>query len=197
MEPLEFIGILIALTVLVSSLLQKWLDRATQRVFRIHDWGNDCISALTEAQHFCLVNESDFSDNAAYALERMSLLRRLSALIDRGRIFYRNIQQDEDELERENWLENFRARPGHRPEILDPLVHAYRAVKAKSGSGDQDRADLLYRWRGRFITLLQCEANPHWLRKAQYYRKGPGAAGGVSLKENTEPPPWPKDRPIP
>ena len=136
----------IAITVPVSSLLQKRLDRASHRIFRIHGWGDDCINAPTEAEHFALLNETDFSENSPYSLQEMFLLNKLPALIDRGGTFYRNVHQDQNEFCEKNMLESFPAHRVYRPEILDPHIHEYRAAKAMNGSAGQGRSDCLYRW---------------------------------------------------
>ena len=149
MELIPAVGALIAFTqaciafaVFSSSGRQRSVDRGTQRVIRIHDWGNDCIDALAKAGQLCLLQVSDFPDEGAYTIQRSNLLHRLSALIDRGRLFYRNIDQEK------YGREKFPARRGYRPEILDPLVAAYRSLLAMSGSANQDSFERLYRWRG-------------------------------------------------
>lgn len=192
MELISAVGALVALTqacIAFAVFRQRWVDRGTQRIIRIHDWGNDCIDALTEAGQLCLLQVSDFPDEHAYTIQRSNLLHRLSALIDRGRLFYRNKDQDK------YGLEKFPARRGYRPEILDPLVAAYRSLLAISGTANQDSFERLYRWRGRFITLLQYEVNPTWLQKARYYPDGPGAQAGIAVTADSEPPKWPEDRP--
>ena len=178
----------IAFAVFWHSRRQQFLDRGTQRIIRIHDWGNACIDALAEAGQFCLLQTADFPTNGAYAIQRSELLHRLSALIDRGRLFYRNVNQDQ------YGLHKFPVRRGYRPEILDPLVAAYRTVLEMSGSVNESRFRRLYEWRGRFITLLQYEVDPSWLQKARYYSSGPGAEAGISVSADSKPPKWPENR---
>ena len=171
---------------------QQFLDLGTQRIIRIHDWGNDCIDALVQAREFCFLQTSDFPDTGAYAIQKSKLLHRLSSLIDRGRLFYRNTDQDKCGRDK------FPARRGYRPEILDPLVAAYRSLTAMSGTSDQVGAERLYRWRGRFISLLQFEVDPNWLQRARYYSAGPGTEAGIPVNTVSEPPEWPEDRgPLP
>lgn len=186
---IAFTQVLIAVAVFCSSRQQRLVDRGLQRVIRIHDWGNDCLDALAESGQFCMSNASDFSNASAYTMHKNKLLHRLSSLIDRGRLFYRNMDQDK------YGRCNFPARRGYRPEILDPLVAAYRSVLALNGSADKDRFERLYRWRGRFITLLQYETDPTWLQKARYYSDGPGSEPGESVTADSEPPKWPENRP--
>ena len=196
MDILPAVGALIAFTqaciaiaVFQSSRQQRLLDRSTQRIIRIHAWGNDCIDALAHAGQFCLLHASDFHDERAYTIQRNHILQRLSALIDCGRLFYRNVHQDK------HGLKKFPARRGYRPEILDPIVAARHGVLAMNGNPDQAMFERLYEWRGRFITLLQYEVDPKWLRKAQYYSEGPGTWIGKSVNATSEPPKWPENRP--
>ena len=179
---------LIAFAVLWSSHRQRLVDRGMQRVIRIHDWGNDCIDALAEAGQFSLSNTSDFSDEYCYTMYKGDILHRLSSLIDRGRLFYRNTDQDKFGHSK------FPARRGYRPEILDPLVAAYRSILVLSGSADKGSFERLCRWRGRFITLLQYEIDSSWLKKARYYSDSPGTEAGISVTAESEPPEWPEDR---
>ena len=169
------------------SCEQQSLDLGTQRIIRIHDWGNNCIDTLVEAGQFCLLQASDYSDEGAYAIKKSNLLHRLSALIDRGRLFYKNKDQEK------YGVEKFPARRGYRPEILDPLVAAYRSVLAMEGATDKERFERLYRWRGRFISLLQYEVDPNWLKEARHYSDGPGTVAGDSVDEGSEPPEWPEN----
>lgn len=195
MESIEIVGAMIAVTQVCIALAvfwhshrQQYVDRGTQRIIRIHEWGNDCINALAEAGAFCLLKVEDFPNNGCYTVAKSNLLHELSALVDRGRLFYRNVDQHE------YGLEKYPARRGYRPEILDPLVAAYRSVLATDGTTDQESFERLYRWRGRFISLLQYEVDPSWLQKARYNTHGPGAGAGVSMNARSEPPEWPKDR---
>ena len=178
MDYLPQIGALIALTqaciaiaVFWSSRRQRFVDLGTQRVIRIQDWGNDCIGVLSEAGQFCLLNTSDASRAFDYEMYKGNILHRLSALIDQGRLFYRNSDRHE------YGQHKFPARRGYRPEILDPLVAAYRSVQESGGSADPDGFERLYEWRGRFISLLQYEVDPTWLRNARFYPDGPRQRG--------------------
>lgn len=163
----------------------------THRIISIHNWGNDCIDALAEAGEFCLLQRSSFSDDGSYEIRKMDLLYKLSALVDRGRLFYKNKYRDSYKCNR------FPARQGLRPEILDPLVAAYLLVQATRGT-DQAGKKRLYEWRGRFISLLQYEVDPEWLREERFGdTDGPGTQAGVSLNEASEAPEWPAGRPLP
>ena len=192
---LSVVGVIIALTqaglaiaVFQFSHRQKLMDRGTQRIIRVHEWGNECIDALAEAGQFCLLRKTDFEHERAYSIRKSELLHKLSALIDRGRLFYTNVDKCQFGLEK------FPARRGYRPEILDPVVAAYRSVLEMNGTANHASFQRLYRWRGRFVTLLQYEVDPNWLQRARHYSNGPGTGPGVSVTATSEPPKWPEDR---
>ena len=198
MEMTDKIDILIAATQATIAIAVFWhswsqgrLNRNIQRISRIQEWGNDCIEALVEAREFCLLQASDFVQDGAYTVQRSNILQRLSTLIDQGRLFYKNTHRELSDQE------VFPAYRGYRPEILDPLIHAYRSISEQDGTTNQDRCERLQEWRKRFVSLLQFELRPDWLKKAQYYTTGPGGETGISVDEQDGPPEWPKGRPLP
>lgn len=174
-------AVLIAVVVYRFSRQQHSTQMRTQRAVQIHEWSNECLYAITEAEHFCLLHEADFPNIGAYNIRQNDLLYRLSALIEQGRLFFRNVQQDE------YGEEKFPARRGYRPEILDPVVAAYEAVRTKD-------ATFLHEWLARFVSLIQYEVDPAWLREATYYPSGPGAQAGTPVAGSVPPPKWPEER---
>ena len=116
----------------------------TQRAVQIHEWSNECLYAITEAKHFCLLQEADFANSGDYNIRQNDLLHRLSALIEQGRLFFRNVHQGK------HGQMKFPARRGFRPEILDPLIAAYQAVQTKD-------ATFLHEWLARFVSLRMGE----------------------------------------
>jgi len=167
--------------------LQHSTQMRTQRAVQIHEWSNECLRAITEAEHFFLLQEAYFPNSGVYKIRQNDLLHRLAALIEQGRLFFRNVGQGI------HGQEKFPARRGFRPEILDPLVAAYEAVRT-------EKVTSLPEWRARFVSLIQYEVDAEWLRKAtHYYPRRPGAQAGVSVGRSPDGPPkplpWPKDRP--
>ena len=176
-------AVFIAVAVYRFTRQQHSMQMRTQRAVQIHEWSNECLYAITEAEHFCMLQETDFSNGGAHRIRQNDLLHRLSAQIEQGRLFFRNVHQEE------YGQEKFPARRGHRPEILDPLIAAYEAVRTNN-------ADFLSEWRARFVSLIQYEVDPEWLRKATHYHlDGPGRGAGIPVEGSVnEPPPWPEDR---
>jgi hypothetical protein len=93
---------------------------ARQKYFEdFQNWANKSVDILTEAIHLCdldpkrVVGETFFD-------RRHRLRITLSALIDRGRWFFPNIEVDDHGAEKELGYR------GYRHELLNGLVNAYR-----------------------------------------------------------------------
>ena len=172
---------------------RKRVDRSLQRAIRIHHWGNDCIVAFTEAQQLCQFRKSDFPDERTYTIRRRDLLARISALIEKGRLFFKNTHREMDD-----GTDKYPARRGHRPEILDPLMFAFHRVDELDGSADEGKSDRLGKWKSLFVSLLQYEVEPDWLKLAHFGDVGPGGGPGLGrTAEDRDPPSWDDNRPLP
>ena len=151
-----------------------------QRVLKLHDWGHECIFTLAEADHFCMFGPNEL-DQVDFVKCRAQLLRRLSAMIDQGRMFFEN------EKFGDFGSRKFPAYQGLRPKILDPLVATYLAIKALNHIDqlpDNPRNERLIGWRRYFVSVLQKELNPEWIRKAKFI----GGGAGDNIDENSKVP---------
>lgn len=175
----------IALSLLLLTYKQHSTQVKVQRALKVHEWGNECIDLLVEAERFCLVVPNPRGD-WVHAEDKDELLRRLSAAIDRGRMFFRNKQQEDfGQYKR-------RAFRGLRPAILDPLVAAYMAIEAidhPSNVPDVERQERLWEWRREFVSVLQDEIHDEWLKRATKYEEKLGGGAGDSIDSNSEAPP--------
>ena len=180
--------IAIAGTQVLIALALVWLTWKThstqmriQRALKVQEWGNDCIELLAEADHFCvLVPEAGSEIN--YLRRRNDILRRLSASIDRGRMFFEN------ENKKDCGQNKPPAYQGFRPKILDPLVAAYLAIETLSqplAHPDTSRKERLFGWRKYFVSLLQKELNPEWLKKATKYNISSGGGAGLEIGKDS------------
>lgn len=129
-----------------------------QRLLKFREWGNECIDALAQADHFFVLKAGKDTPIEGKKL-RSRLLEELSSLIDRGRVFIKN--------------ENTNCYGGHklpayrglRPKILDPMVAAYCAVDVlgdHSKGVDVETSKRLFEWRKYFVSLLQREVGEEW-----------------------------------
>ena len=123
---------LISFVVSIASLtLAYWTLRnnalLTKEGFRerretsIMEWGDRVIETLCACISLSRKGSGLFSARDFF-IEKENCLRRLSALIDRGRWYFPNVDQDEYGLTKEL------AYRGHRQPILDHLVGAYDLV---------------------------------------------------------------------
>ena len=184
MNSLTWLGVAIAGTQAVIAVTLLWLTckhRSTQiriqRALKVHEWGNECIGVLAEAEQLCLLAPSDVGDRS-YAEQKNDLLIRLSALIDRGRMFFRN---KEPGAHGQDKPPAFR---GFRPAILDPLVAAHMAIGVLDDSvsaPDPGRNSRLWDWRRDFVSLLQEEIHQNWLKEATKYSENNGGGAGLSI----------------
>lgn len=155
-----------------------------ERVLKVHEWGHECILTLAEADHLCLFAQDDL-DQVEFVKYRTALLRRLSALVDQGRMFFENEKLEDYG----SW--KLSAYQGLRPKVLDPLVAAYLAIKALNHVNelpDSQRKERLIGWRRYFVSVLQKELNPEWIRKATHYTQFHGGGAGSSIDENSKAP---------
>ena len=182
--PIAATQALIAFTLVLLTWVQHSTQMRTQRASKIHEWGNECIDVLAEADHFCLLVSNVF-DDADYAERKNDLLRRLSALIDRGRMFFENEEQQH------YGQHKLSAYQGLRPKILDPLIASYLAIESLGEGGglpDTERKQRLVDWRRYFVSLLQIEVNPEWLKRATKYNKKSGGGAGDNISANSTAP---------
>ena len=174
----------IALTLLWLTHRQHSTQIRVQRALKVHDWGNECIDVFADAERFCLLTPQ-LVDEQAYARHKDDLLRRLSALVDRGRMFFANKQQEHFGQYKQ------RAYRGFRPAILDPLVAAYMAIEVVDESSilpDLDRKERLWDWRREFVSVLQKEIHSEWLKKATKYSEGLGGGAGNHIDADSQAP---------
>lgn len=89
------------------------------------DWGNAAIETLARAAMFARTRHLQLNDGAFLA-NKANLLVAISALVDRGRMFFPNLNPDKKGAEKEG------AYRGHRPPILDTLMWTYHEIEAQS-----------------------------------------------------------------
>ena len=174
----------IALTLLCLTYRQHSTQLRIQRALKVHEWGNECIDAFADVERFCLLTPH-IVDEQAYAKHKNELLRRLSALVDRGRMFFKNKQQEHFGQEKQQ------AYRGLRPAILDPLIAAYMAIEVLDKSSilpDLDRKERLCNWRREFVSVLQKEIHSEWLKKATKYTEELGGGAGNYIDADSQAP---------
>lgn len=151
----------------------------TKRAFRLEwtkrilDWGDSVIDELSHAQEIATRSEMRPS------VDLDGALGRLSGLIDRGRIFFKNIETKRRGVDKPS------AYRGLRPKLLDYMVDVYvaldqlRSGEIKPGVELRDRivADKRY-----FVSQLTKEISVNWVHHAAGYgnaERGDGSGAPV------------------
>lgn len=164
-----------------------WLWTASQRrfeqnmaeaVFRQQvdqarlQWGSHVIDALSAAQ--AIAEAGPDAEN--FEIERREALQHLSALADRGRLFFPNLTKEGDRVVKDAfrlpWAsskndadkEKSQAFRGNRPPIIDAIMYAYyelRAVGDTDGPNGPNAANYIYKCRRLFVSALQANIDPH------------------------------------
>ena len=133
-----------------TEQLRQSLDRASL------DWGCDAISALADAgavADLCRTHVPEHEIEARKAV----MASRISALVDRGRLFFPNIDPKGKGADKEA------AYQGHRPPILDALMFAYYEVQSISrgnGPSPRDSANFIFECRRLLVSELQAHLDP-------------------------------------
>ncbi|MBR9834448.1 MAG: hypothetical protein GYB42_04520 [Alphaproteobacteria bacterium] len=119
-------------------------------------WGNACIDTLGRAAFFARTRRFQENDGA-FLQQRINLMLALSALVERGRLFFPNIQSGGKGAEKEG------AYRGHRPPVLDALMFAYYEIEALTrteGPTADNSADFIDDCRRLLVSELQAHLDP-------------------------------------
>ena len=130
---------------LMEETLRQRLDGGSIK------WGDEAIEALALAEG--LSHPETHDDIKA---DRIIIAQRLSALADRGRLFFPNHEEASKGGRKET------AFRGSRPPILDALVFAHMEL-ISLGKDDEVNADFLRRCRRLVVSEMQDHLDPrHW-----------------------------------
>lgn len=120
------------------------------------DWGNAAIDTLARAAMFARTRHLQANDGA-FLGNRANLLVALSTLVDRGRMFFPNLDPEKKGAEKEG------AYRGHRPPILDALMWAYHELEAmtrEGGPSSEDSGLYIDECRRLLVSELQAHLDP-------------------------------------
>ncbi len=120
------------------------------------DWGNAAIDTLARAAMFARARQLQANDGAFLA-NKANLLVALSTLVDRGRMFFPNLNPDKKGAEKEG------AYRGHRPPVLDALMWTYHELEAmtrEGGPSADDSAAYIDECRRLLVSELQSYLDP-------------------------------------
>ena len=130
--------------------LRHWID--TQSL----GWGNACIDTLNRAAMFARTRQHQANDTG-FLQQKVNLMLALSSLVERGRLFFPNIDPDSKGAEKDG------AYRGSRPPILDALMFAYYEVEAltrQEGPTADNSANFIEDCRRLLVSELQAHFDP-------------------------------------
>lgn len=120
------------------------------------DWGNEAIDLLGEAGAVAWLCRSNVPETEIEKA-RHDVARKISSMVDRGRLFFPNVNPASKGAEKEG------AYRGHRPPVLDAMMYAYYEVQEISRSGGpspQDSANFIFDCRRLLVSELQAHLDP-------------------------------------
>ena len=166
----ENLDVIIAVSSAIVAIIGALLSRAEtrrQRDIQLENlrrgvdaqslaWGNNCIDVLGRAAIFARTRQHQQND-ASFLQQRVNLMLALSSLVERGRLFFPNIEPDGKGAEKDG------AYRGSRPPILDALMYTYYEVDAMSrteGPTADNSGDFIDDCRRLLVSELQAHLDP-------------------------------------
>ncbi len=135
-------------TAMQAEALRAHMDAELQ------DWAQEAVDILSEACAFA-DRHAEWPDEPRRA--RVALLWRLSAIADKGRLFFPNLAPDTHGHDKEG------AFKGYRPPVLDAVIFAYQMLEkmdVRNIGPDQDTATFLRDCRRALISEVQRAVDP-------------------------------------
>ncbi|MEL8055273.1 MAG: hypothetical protein AAGK66_03905 [Pseudomonadota bacterium] len=160
------IAVLSAFVALVGALFSRSETRKQQKILQENlrhsidsqslGWGNQAIALLGQAAMFARTRKHQAND-AGFLQQRVNLMLALSTTVERGRLFFPNIDPHSKGAEKEG------AYRGSRPPILDALMFAYYEIEALTrtdGPTADNSADYIDDCRRLLVSELQAHLDP-------------------------------------
>jgi len=160
------VAILSAIVALVGAFISRQ-ETQKQRSLQLENlrhnvdaqslgWGNACIDVLNRAAMFARTRQHQ-SNDASFLQQRINMMLAISSLVERGRLFFPNIDPASKGGEKEG------AYRGSRPPILDALMLAYYEVEALTRQGGptaDNSGDFIDDCRRLLVSELQAHLDP-------------------------------------
>ncbi len=123
------------------------------------DWGNTAIDALARSAMFARTRHMQASE-AQFIASKSAMLIALSTIVDRGRLFFPNLDPDKQGAGKEG------AYRGHRPPILNAIMWAYHELEAltrEGGPPSEECGAFIDDCRRLVVSELQAHLDPRRL----------------------------------
>ena len=147
---------------IASHLETRRQEKIRVETLRMHvdgaslDWGAAAIDVLGRMVMFARTRRQQTNEQS-FQTNKVNLMMQLSSLIERGRMFFPNIDPEKKGAEKEG------AYRGHRPPILDALVFAYYELEAMTrdqGPTGENSAAFIEECRRLLVSELQAHTDP-------------------------------------
>ncbi|MEO0465291.1 MAG: hypothetical protein AAF216_02015 [Pseudomonadota bacterium] len=160
------IAVVSAMVALVSAVIARVETRRQRKLQELElrhkidgaslVWGSEAIDAMSAASALALSRQSSVAD---LQTDKLKLASQLSALADRGRLFFPNLDPHGDSTNKES------AYRGARPPILDMLIFACHETRriGEDGVSGEDSAGFITECRRQFVSELQAHLDPSHL----------------------------------
>ena len=168
---INLIAVVVALVALLFSIFTlRIADRAARNdvLAQVRDWGGEVIEILSEASGLCCLDPARLPEGEFF-MRRSAIICRLSALWDRGRLFFPNTYR---ELHGRHKPRAFR---GIRPQILDLLALSHELAESidyVTGAERNQRRLAFIRIKTEFVSAIQDAASfsaPATVRKYEIH----------------------------
>lgn len=160
------IAVLSAGVAIIGALLSR-AETRRQRAIQVENlrhgvdaqslaWGNHCIDVLNRAAMFARTRQHQQND-ASFLQQRVNMMLAVSSLVERGRLFFPNVDPSSKGAEKEG------AYRGSRPPILDAMMFAYYELEALSrtdGPTAGNSAEFIEDCRRLLVSELQAHLDP-------------------------------------
>ena len=164
---IEIVVAVLSAAVAVSGALFSVKETRKQRALQVENlrhsidaqslnWGNACIDVLNRAAMFARTRRHQANDQNFFQ-QRVNMMLAISSLMERGRLFFPNIDPSSKGAEKEG------AYRGSRPPILDALMFAYYEVEALTRQGGptaDNSAEYIEDCRRLLVSELQAHLDP-------------------------------------
>lgn len=135
--------------------LQK--EHLRQNIDRMSmEWGSEAIDSLADAIALAELCRTHLPESEIET-RKSAIAARISALVDKGRLFFPNIDPEARGVDKEH------AYRGSRPPILDAMMYAYYEVRGLSrsrGPSPMDTAQFIFDCRRLLVSELQGHLDP-------------------------------------
>lgn len=160
-----FVGVGSALVAMISALIARGETRRQRKLQAANlrqaidaaslDWGNAAIDTMARCAMFARTRQMQ-TNEGGFPANKANLLVALSTLVDRGRLFFPNLNPDRKGAEKEG------AYRGDRP-ILDALMRTYHGPEAltrEGGPASDDSAAFIDECHRLLVSELQAYLDP-------------------------------------